>query len=120
MPWRARAARCRSAPGSEQRRVKVNVADTGQGIAPENLARIFDPFFTTKAGRKGTGLGLSVSYGIVQEHGGEIEVESQPGSRHALPPRVPAWIAPLQPASDTRLRPIGPPNQVHPRHHLRN
>jgi hypothetical protein len=64
---------------SEGPAVWVDVIDTGRGILPENLPRIFDPFFTTKTGRKGTGLGLSVTYGIVREHGGVIEVESRPG-----------------------------------------
>ena len=53
----------------------VSIRDTGEGIKPGDIAHVFDPFFTTKD--HGTGLGLSVVHGIVQEHGGVIEVESE-------------------------------------------
>jgi two-component system NtrC family sensor kinase len=59
--------------------VIVSIKDSGIGIDPKDIDRIFEPFFTTKGSRGGTGLGLSVTYGIVTDHGGTIEVESQPG-----------------------------------------
>jgi two-component system NtrC family sensor kinase len=59
--------------------VAVDVEDTGHGIRPEILPKIFDPFFSTKDVGKGTGIGLSISYKIVQQHGGRIEVESEVG-----------------------------------------
>ncbi|HSA99552.1 MAG TPA: GAF domain-containing protein [Anaerolineales bacterium] len=59
--------------------IMVSVRDTGVGIPHQELSRIFEPFYTTKGDQGGTGLGLSVTYGIVTDHGGQIEVESQPG-----------------------------------------
>jgi two-component system NtrC family sensor kinase len=59
--------------------LSVVVRDTGEGIDPENMERIFEPFFTTRPPGSGTGLGLSVSYGIISDHGGTIEVESKRG-----------------------------------------
>jgi two-component system, NtrC family, sensor kinase len=58
---------------------RLEFQDNGPGIKPEHFAKIFDPFFTTKAVGKGTGLGLSLVYGIIQEHGGKIRVQSEPG-----------------------------------------
>jgi two-component system NtrC family sensor kinase len=59
--------------------VLLQVSDNGEGILPENLAKIFNPFFTTKPEGKGVGLGLAVSYGIIEAHGGDIEVKSTVG-----------------------------------------
>jgi len=56
--------------------VTINFHDTGIGIPEENIPKLFEPFFTTKKAGKGVGLGLSVVYGIIQEHGGTIRVES--------------------------------------------
>jgi PAS domain S-box-containing protein len=57
--------------------MRVVIRDTGPGISPEELSKVFDPFYTTK--RTGTGLGLSVSYGIIQDHHGTVDVQSVPG-----------------------------------------
>ncbi|MCA9730121.1 MAG: hypothetical protein KC729_20725, partial [Candidatus Eisenbacteria bacterium] len=65
-------------PSHQQPVLAVRIRDVGTGIAPEHLTRVFDPFFTTKDVGRGTGLGLSVAYGIVREHGGWMEVESNP------------------------------------------
>ncbi len=69
----------RAYPSEDGHWLKVEVRDTGVGISPEHLPRIFDPFYTTKQVGRGTGLGLSVTYGIVEKHGGHIEVQSRRG-----------------------------------------
>ena len=67
--------------------------DNGAGMSAEVKMRVFDPFFTTKPVGEGTGLGLSISYGIVEKHGGRIEVESSPGAGSTF-----TILLPLKPA----------------------
>ncbi|MFH1336666.1 MAG: ATP-binding protein, partial [Candidatus Zixiibacteriota bacterium] len=66
-----------SRKGEGSRTVETSFTDTGMGIAEDNLDKVFEPFFTTKKVGDGTGLGLSVSYGLIKDHGGEIQVKSQ-------------------------------------------
>jgi two-component system, NtrC family, sensor kinase len=83
----------------------LEVRDTGSGIPPDLLGRIFDPFFTTKEEGKGVGLGLAVVYGIVEAHGGEIEVDSRVGEGSTFRVTLPLSsderpVAPTQPLPD--------------------
>lgn len=82
---------------ADERDARLEIADSGPGIPPEIRDKIFDPFFTTKPEGVGTGLGLSICYGIAQEHGGRIWVESEPGhgARFVI-------VLPREPAPDTR------------------
>ena len=85
----------RAAAGSDDpgNRVLLRVRDSGHGIAPDDLPRVFEPFFTTKDVGEGTGLGLAVAYGIVREHGGWIEVESELGKGSRFTIVLPASAA---------------------------
>ena len=90
---------------ADEREARLEIADSGPGIPPAIRDRIFDPFFTTKPEGVGTGLGLSICYGIAQEHGGRIWVESKPGrgARFVI-------VLPRDPGPDTRsLMPAKPP-----------
>jgi two-component system, NtrC family, sensor kinase len=71
----------------EEKMVKLDVSDNGVGIAPEHLTKILDPFFTTK--EKGTGLGLSVVYGIIERHGGRLDIRSEVGKGTTVSVRLP-------------------------------
>jgi signal transduction histidine kinase len=81
--------------------VAVDFEDTGPGIAPEHRDRIFDPFFTTKPEVSGTGLGLSVSLGIVQSHGGRLDVVSELGRGSTFTVTLPIEV-PAAPGGSTR------------------
>jgi two-component system NtrC family sensor kinase len=72
--------------GEETDQVAITIEDNGTGIAPKDLAHIFEPFFTTQSAGEGTGLGLSITQEIIRDHGGWIEVESEPwkGSRFTV------------------------------------
>jgi two-component system NtrC family sensor kinase len=76
--------------GAHNGSVEIEIADTGNGIPLEHIHKIFDPFFTTKTVGRGTGLGLSVSYGIIKEHAGKIDVRSTPGRGTAFHVEFPA------------------------------
>jgi signal transduction histidine kinase/ligand-binding sensor domain-containing protein/CheY-like chemotaxis protein len=84
----------------------VSVRDTGTGVAPEILAQIFEPFFTTKEAGKGTGLGLAISLGIVQQHGGWIDVQTCQGLGTTFHVYLPRHAAKSQlPAASPKSRP---------------
>ena len=70
--------------GLQEGCIAVDVIDTGEGIPPEHLGKVFDPFFTTKAVGEGTGLGLAITQRIVEEHGGEVKLKSEPGRGTAV------------------------------------
>ncbi|RDE24446.1 PAS domain S-box protein [Motiliproteus coralliicola] len=77
--------------------IRIEVSDTGKGIAPEHLGKIFDPFFTTKPVGKGTGLGLSVSYGIIEKHKGKLGVQSKLGEGSTFTIKLPINQPVVQP-----------------------
>jgi two-component system NtrC family sensor kinase len=77
------------------------VEDRGRGMTPEETGRIFDPFYTTRQAEGGTGLGLSLTYSIVRQHDGTIDIESQPGRGTRVAIRLPAEGTPA-PTKGTR------------------
>lgn len=85
---------------AEQDGIRIDVADDGCGMPDSVRERIFDPFYTTKPVGQGTGLGLSITYGIIQDHGGTIEVDSNPGQGTCFKIRLP-FRAPTPPGSTT-------------------
>jgi two-component system NtrC family sensor kinase len=91
----------RSQIDKARRCVRVEIADNGCGIPPEHISKVFEPFFTTKA--KGTGLGLAVSYRIVRNHQGEIQVSSKPGEGTRFSIEIP--LPKNEPSRETKGHP---------------
>jgi signal transduction histidine kinase len=73
----------------DRKYVEIVFVDAGVGIPRENINKLFDPFFTTKS--SGTGLGLAVSYGIIQQHDGKIEVKSEVGQGSVFTVKLPVY-----------------------------
>jgi len=103
----ALAVRMRSAPDlAPGEYVRIDVADTGVGMADDVLARAFEPFFTTKAGSGGTGLGLATVYGFVRQSGGHVEIESRVGRGTTVRLYLPrATSPPIAAPGTTQARP---------------
>lgn len=74
----------------QSRYLLISIADSGKGIEPDNVENIFNPFYTTK--KDGTGLGLPISYGIVNRHGGEMDINSQPGKGTTVIIKLPQTV----------------------------
>jgi two-component system NtrC family sensor kinase len=104
------AGTLRIATKSAGRSVSIAFEDSGAGMSAETVRRIFDPFFTTKDAGEGTGLGLTISYGIIEEHGGRIWAESEPGrgTRFVVELPVVAGAASTQPAQNGERAPSAP------------